>query len=80
MFVNAISAMPEIDINTLWWMVQWGNEYLARFKRNATQAEQKTHDAYKNWTQMTKQKQLAHFTASVRSAAGDDSLNQSQND
>ena len=65
---------PDLDIDTLWWMVQWGNEYLARFKRDATQAEQKTHDAYKNWTQMTKQKQLAHFTASVRSAAGDDSV------
>jgi hypothetical protein len=76
-FVNAISAMPELDIDTLWWMVQWGNEYLAKFKRDATHSQKKAHDNYKKWTQMTKQKQLANFTASLRSGAGDDSLNQS---
>ena len=43
-FVNAISAMPEIDINTLWWMVQWGNEYLVRLKRDATPARKKAHE------------------------------------
>jgi len=75
-FMGAIAAMPTLDANTLWWMVQWGNEYLARFKRDATQAEQKAHDNYKKWTQMTKQKQLSNFTASLRSAAGDDSVPQ----
>jgi hypothetical protein len=82
-FVEAISAMqgPDLDENTLWWMVQWGNEYLARFKRDATPARKKAHDEYKKWTAHTKQKQMALFTASLRSAAGgDDSLNQSQND
>ena len=83
-FVSAISAMqgPDLDIDTLWWLVQWGNEYLARFKRDTINqpARKKAHDDYKKWTAHTKQKQLANFTASVRSAAGDDSLNQSQND
>ena len=49
---------PDLDIDTLWWMVQWGNEYLARFKRDATPARKRA----------------------LRSAAGDDSLDQSQND
>jgi hypothetical protein len=81
-FVSALSAMqgPDLDIDTLWWMVQWGNEYLARFKRDGSHARKKAHDDYKKWTAHTKQKQMANFTASVRSAAGDDSLNQSQND
>jgi hypothetical protein len=80
MFVSAISAMqgPDLDIDTLWWMVQWGNEYLARFKRDGTKAQKTAHAAYKKWTADTKQKQMAGFTASLRSAAGaDDSLNQS---
>jgi cytochrome c-type biogenesis protein CcmH/NrfF len=82
-FVSALSAMqgPDLDIDTLWWMVQWGNEYLARFKRDGSLARKKAHDEYKKWTAHTKQKQMAGFTASLRSAAGgDDSLNQSQND
>ena len=79
-FVSALSAMqgPDLDIDTLWWMVQWGNEYLARFKRDGTKAQKTAHAAYKKWTADTKQKQMAGFTASLRSAAGaDDSLNQS---
>jgi hypothetical protein len=43
-FVSALSAMqgPDLDIDTLWWMVQWGNEYLARFKRDATTTRKRT--------------------------------------
>ena len=40
----------------------------------------KAHAKYKKWTADTQQKQLANFTASLRSRAGDDSLDQSQND
>ena len=78
-FVSAISAMqgPDLDIDTLWWMVQWGNEYLARFKRDAPKAQQKAHKAYKDWTAANKQKQMAGFSASLRSGGADDSLNQS---
>jgi hypothetical protein len=81
-FVSAISAMqgPDLDIDTLWWMVQWGNEYLAKFKRDATKAKKKAHDDYKKWTAHTKQKQMALFTASLRSGAGNDSLDQSRDD
>ena len=52
----------------LWWIVQWGNEYLARFKASATKKELDAHEQYKTWTQQTKQKKDAGFTASVRSA------------
>jgi hypothetical protein len=79
-FVSAISAIqgPDLDVDTLWWMVQWGNEYLARFKRDGTKVQKKAHDDYKKWTAHTRQKQMAGFTASLHSAAGaDDSLNQS---
>ncbi len=78
-FVSAISAMqgPDLDIDTLWWMVQWGNEYLARFKHDGTKAQKTSHAAYKSWTQATKQKQMAGFSAILRSKAGDDSLDQS---
>jgi hypothetical protein len=65
-------------VSRLWWMVQWGNEYLARFKRDGTKAKKTAHAAYKKWTADTKQKQMAGFTANLRSAAGaDDSLNES---
>ncbi len=76
-FVSAISAMqgPDLDIDTLWWMVQWGNEYLARFKNTGTKAQKTAHAAYKKWTEDTKQ--MAGFSASLRSRAGDDSLDQS---
>ena len=81
-FVSAISAMqgPDLDINTLWWMVQWGNEYLARFKRDAIPARKQAHSKYKKWTADTRQKALAGFSAILRGGAGDDSLDQSQND
>jgi hypothetical protein len=76
---KCISGMKKISASdALWWMVQWGNEYLARFKRDGTKAQKTAHAAYKKWTADTKQKQMAGFTASLRSAAGaDDSLNQS---
>jgi hypothetical protein len=79
-FVSAISAMqgPDLDVDTLWWLVQWGNEYLARFKRDGTKVQKKAHADYKSWTAATKQKQMAGFSASLRSGGGtDDSLNQS---
>ena len=81
-FTSALGAMQgtDLDIDTLWWMVQWGNEYLARFKRDATPARKRAHAEYKRWTENTRQKQMVCFSASLRSAAGDDSLNKSQND
>ena len=66
--VGAINTMENLDDCTLWWIVQWGNEYLARFKASATKKELDAHEQYKTWTQQTKQKKDAGFTASVRSA------------
>ena len=77
-FTSAIGAMqgPDLDIDTLWWMVQWGNEYLARFKQNANPARKQAHARYKKWTSDTRQKQIAGFTASLRARTGDDSFDQ----
>ena len=77
-FTSAIGAMqgPDLDIDTLWWMVQWGNEYLARFKQNANPARKQAHARYKTWTSNTRQKQMAGFTASLRPRTGDDSFDQ----
>ena len=68
MVVGAINAMKNIDACTLWRIVQWGTEYLARFKASPTAIEEL--DAYKNWTQTHKAKRLAGFTATLRSAPG----------
>jgi hypothetical protein len=48
-FVSALTFMQgsDLDIDTLWWMVQWGNEYLTRFKRDGTKAQLKAHEDYK---------------------------------
>jgi hypothetical protein len=75
-FVSAISAMqgPDLDVDTLWWLVQWGNEYLAKFKRDASVARKKEHVKYKDWTAHTKQKQMTGFSASLRGASADDSV------
>ena len=77
-FTSALGAMQgsDLDIDTLWWMVQWGNEYLARFKQNANPARKQAHARYKTWTSNTRQKQMAGFTASLRARTGDDSFDQ----
>ena len=77
-FTGAMGAMqgPDLDIDTLWWVVQWGNEYLARFKRDANPARKQAHARYKTWTANTRQKQIAGFTASLRGKTGDDSFDQ----
>ena len=59
--VGAVSTMKQMDPCTLWWVVQWGNEYLARFKASATVEEVGVLESYKNWTQDTKQKLQAGF-------------------
>jgi hypothetical protein len=59
--VGAVSTMKQMDPCTLWWVVQWGNEYLARFKASATVEEVGVLESYKTWTQDTKQKLQAGF-------------------
>ena len=77
-FTGAMGAMqgPDLDIDTLWWVVQWGNEHLARFKRDANPGRKQAHARYKTWTANTRQKQIAGFTASLRARTGDDSFDQ----
>jgi hypothetical protein len=68
--VGAINAIENLDDCTLWLIVQWDNEYLARFKASATKKELDAHEQYKTWTQQTKQKKETGCTAIVRSAHG----------
>jgi hypothetical protein len=71
---GAVRTMENMDACTLWWVVQWGNEYLARFKHSATGDAIDELEAYKTWTQKQKAKAAAGFThtttTSVRSAPG----------
>ena len=59
--VGAVSTMKQIHPCTLWWVVQWGNEYLARFKSSATAEEVGVLESYKSWTQKEKAKLQAGF-------------------
>ena len=58
---GAVSTMKEMDPCTLWWVVQCGNEYLARFKASATADEVGALESYKSWTQKEKAKLQAGF-------------------
>ena len=59
--VGAVSTMQQMNPCTLWWVVQWGNEYLARFKSSATAEEVGVLESYKSWTQKEKAKLQAGF-------------------
>ena len=59
--VGAVSTIKFIHPCTLWWVVQWGNEYLARFKSSATAEEVGVLESYKSWTQKEKAKLQAGF-------------------
>ncbi len=66
--VGAVGTMKVINPCTLWWVVQWGNEYLARFKAyTATVDEVGALESYKTWNQKEKAKRLAGFTHSTKS-------------
>ena len=60
--VGSVKTMENMDACTLWWVVQWGNEYLARFKHSATGDAIDELEAYKTWTQKQKVKVAAGFT------------------
>ena len=71
--VGAVKTMENMDACTLWWVVQWGNEYLARFKHSASGDAIDELEAYKTWTQKQKAKAAAgftHTTTAPRSAPG----------
>ncbi len=76
--VNALTAMkgPDLDIYTLWWMVQWGKEYVARFEAQATKKQLESFEEFKKWTSSKKKKKDYGFWASMpkKSRQGDDSF------
>ena len=80
-FTGAMGAMqsPDLDIDTLWWVVQWGNEYLKRFNHdpNVPRVRKEAHARYEKWTATNRQKQLAGFLyikGGETSETGDDSF------
>jgi hypothetical protein len=77
-FTSAIGAMRDelIDINTLWWMVQWGKEYVARFEAQATKQQLESFEDFKKWTSTKKKKKDCGFYASMpkKRGQGDDSF------
>ena len=58
---GAISTMKELDYCTLWWVVQWGIEYLARRKDTATKDEAQKFASYKDFVSRNKKKREAGF-------------------
>jgi hypothetical protein len=77
-FTSAIGAMKDeiIDIYTLWWMVQWGKEYVARFEAGATKQQLESFQVFKTWTSTKKKKKDYGFWASMpkKRGQGDDSF------
>ena len=67
--VSAVKTMDNMDVCTLWWVVQWVNEYLARFKHSATGDAIDELEAYKKWTQTQKAKANAGFHHTTASSA-----------
>ena len=54
-------AMQQLDYCTLWWVVQWGLEYLARHKDTATKEEAQKFASYKDFVVRNKKKREAGF-------------------
>ena len=75
---NRINRIKDIEDNVTDLSNNRIKDIEARFKRDATPARKQAHARYKKWTADTKQKQMAGFSASLRSGGVDDSLNQSQ--
>ena len=58
---GAISTMNNLNQCTLWWVVQWGLEYLARRKDTATKDETQKFASYKDFVSRNKKKREAGF-------------------
>ena len=70
---GATSTMHHLDYCTLWWIVQWGLEYLARRKVTATKEEAQRFASYKDFVSRNKEKREAgflHFKVTPFSAQG----------
>jgi hypothetical protein len=58
---GAKSTMDNLDYCTLWWVVQWGLEYLARRKDTVTKEEAQRFASYKDFVRRNKKKREAGF-------------------
>jgi hypothetical protein len=61
MVAGAIVTMKDLDCCTLWWVVQWGIEYLARCKDTATKEEAQKFASYKDFVSRNKKRREAGF-------------------
>ena len=58
---GATSTMNNLDYCTLWWVVQWGLEYLAKRKDTATKEEAQRFASYKDFVSRNKKKRKSCF-------------------
>ena len=70
MVVDVIGKMEELQFNNplaLWWVTQWGEEFMQRFKKETgTYDDKQDFESYTRWTQGTKQRAPAKKTAGMR--------------
>jgi len=75
--LDVIEMMEELQTKNplaLWWVTQWGEEFMQRFKKETgTYDDKQDFESYTRWTQGTKQRAPAKKTAGMRhwSAKGD---------
>jgi len=75
--LDVIEMMEELQTKNplaLWWVTQWGEEFMQRFKKETgTHDDKQDFESYTRWTQGTKQRTPAKKTAGMRhwSAKGD---------
>jgi hypothetical protein len=75
--LEVIDKMEELQTKNplaLWWVTQWGEEFMQRFKKETgTYDDKQDFESYTRWTQGTKQRAPAKKTAGMRhwSAKGD---------
>jgi phosphoenolpyruvate-protein kinase (PTS system EI component) len=72
--LEVIDKMEELQTKNplaLWWVTQWGEEFMQRFKKETgTYDEKDVFDSYTRWTQGTKNKQGEEVSAPAKKTAG----------
>jgi len=72
--LEVIGKMEELQTKNplaLWWVTQWGEEFMQRFKKETgTYDEKDVFDSYTRWTQGTKNKQGEEVSAPAKKTAG----------
>ena len=68
--LEVIERMEELQTKNplaLWWVTQWGEEFMQRFKKETgTYDDKQDFESYTRWTQGTKQRAPAKKTAGMR--------------